>query len=115
MTIDDIIAYEKIEARMARRRASEVSEILDLPDTGEISIHETIVTLLEQLKEMQDGIIGEMMKKKTAEEILEIIGEIRKCQFYCMADLCPGKKDCATCALEYIEKRIKEVFKCKQV
>lgn len=95
MTSDEVIEYQKTEARMAQRRASEVSEILGIPYT---------------VKAAEEGI-----KKAAAEEILEMIGEIRKCQFYCMADLCPGKKDCATCALEYIEKRIKEEYKCKQV
>ena len=113
MTIDEVIEYEKLEARMARRRAEEVSQIIGVPDIGEISIHEMIVALLEQLKEMQEGIVGELMKKNTAEKILEMIGEIRNCHFYCMADMCPGKKDCATCALEYIEKRIKEEYKCQ--
>lgn len=93
MTSDEVITCKGIEARMECIRASEVSEILGIPYTVKIA---------------EEGI-----KKAAAEEILEMIGEIRKCQFYCMADLCSEKKDCATCALEYIEKRIKEEYKCQ--
>lgn len=116
MTIDEVIAYEKIEASMARRRAREIQNMLNTPATNilnEANEHDQIVGWLEALKAYREGIVAEAYKKDTAEEILEMIGEIRSCQFYCMADLCPGKKDCATCALEYIEKRIKEEYKCQ--